>query len=126
MRHYQYFAIFLFQSLFLLSGCQGPGVAAYHRGNLEYANGQYQRSFANYLYAARHGITPAQYAVGYQYYNGQGTRHNEVKSIRWFEKAKNNSVRANYALNLIQSQTPRQPWTLGLPYTTSKKLPTPK
>lgn len=101
-------------SFIFLVGCQSPGARAYYRGNAEYLQKNYEQAFANYLYAARQGITPAQYAVGYQYFTGQGTKRDEVKSIHWFEKAKIRSIRATDALNRIQSDRPIQPWILGI------------
>lgn len=102
-------------SVLLLSGCNGgPGVHAYYRGNKAYACGDYQTAFANYLYAANQDVVPAQYAVGYQYYYGQGTKRDEPKSILWFQRAAYHSVRAQYALHLIQENRPPQPWVYQL------------
>ena len=63
----------------LLTACSDPAVKAYHRGNDAYEYGNYKTAFANYLYAARGGVTPAQYAVGYQYYYGQGTKQDQAE-----------------------------------------------
>lgn len=98
-----------------LSGCAGgPGVDAYHRANTAFEQGDYRESFANYLYAAHQGVVPAQYAVGYQYYYGLGTKRDEVKGIVWLEHAAYHSPRARYALHLITQKTPKTPWTYQL------------
>lgn len=105
-------------SVFLLSSCGGgPGVHAYYRGNTAYQYGDYQTAFANYLYAANQDVVPAQYAVAYQYYYGQGTKRDEAKSILWFQRAAYHSVRAQYALYLIQANRPPQPWMYELKQT---------
>lgn len=109
---------FAVMSVVLLSSCAGPGVNAYHRGNEAFEYGNYKASFANYLYAAHQGVVPAQYALGYQYFYGLGTKRNEVKGILWLQKAAVHSPRAQYALHLIQEQTPRSPWVFKM------KLPT--
>ncbi len=101
--------LFLFSTV-LLSSCYN----AYYRGNQAYAEGDYCTSFVNYLDAARLGVTPAQYNVGYQYYYGLGTKRDEVKAIHWFQRAAPNSVRAEYALQLIKEHRPPQPWVYGL------------
>jgi TPR repeat protein len=101
-------------SVCLLTACDGPGVNAYHHGNDAYARGDYQTAFAHYIYAANQGVTPAQYAVGYQYFYGLGTKRDEPKGIIWFQRAARHSERAQYALHLIQEHRPPQPWTYGL------------
>lgn len=101
-------------SAFLLAGCDGPGVSAYHRGNHAYEYGNYKEAFANYLYAANQGVVPAQYAVGYQYFYGQGTKRDEPKGIKWLQRAAHHSLRAQYALHLIQENRPPQPWIFQL------------
>ena len=101
-------------SVFLLTGCDGPGVSAYHRGNHAYEYGDYNEAFANYLYAANQGVVPAQYAVGYQYYYGLGTKRDEPKGIKWLQCAAHHSLRAQYALHLIQENRPPQPWIFQL------------
>jgi TPR repeat protein len=106
----------IFTSLFsalLLAGCN-PGADAYNRGNQAYEKGQYQASFINYLYAANQGIIPAQYAVGYQYFYGQGTKRDEPLGIKWLERAAPHSERATYALHLLQENRPDIPWTYQL------------
>ncbi|HLB56090.1 MAG TPA: tetratricopeptide repeat protein [Coxiellaceae bacterium] len=109
--------IFIFISIctvFLLSSCNGPGVNAYHHGNDAYRCGDYKVAFAYYLYAANQNVIPAQYAVGYQYFYGLGTRRNEPESILWFQRAAHASPRAQYALSLIQNKRPAQPWVFEL------------
>jgi TPR repeat protein len=101
-------------SILLLTACNGPGVNAYYRGNHAYEYGNYRMAFVNYLYAANQGVVPAQYAVGYQYFYGQGTKRDEPKGIIWLQRAAHHSPRAQYALHLIQEKTPRQPWALQL------------
>lgn len=97
-----------------LAGCHSPGVAAYYRGNTAFEQGNYTSSFTNYLYAARQGITPAQYAVGYQYYYGLGTRPNMLESTKWFKAAAPRSLRAQHALQQIEMSTEVHPWAMGL------------
>lgn len=99
---------------FFLSACQNPGTNAYYLGNRAYANGQYKAAFDYYLYAARYNITPAQYAVGYQYYYGIGTQSDMFKSLYWFKKAAPQSQRARFAIQQMTTQTDRQPWAVGL------------
>ncbi len=103
----------------LLTGCAGSN--AYHRGNDAYEYGAYKTAFANYLYAANEGIVPAQYAVGYQYYYGQGTKLDQAKAIEWFKRAAHHSQRAQYALHLIDENKPLQPWLFQLSKNKKKK-----
>ena len=77
-----------FTLLILLTGCS-PGDDAYHRANAAYARGEYKTAFANYLYAANQGVTPAEYALGYQYFYGQGTSMDQTEAVRWFQRARN-------------------------------------
>ena len=105
--------IFILISMFLISSCE-PGLEAYHRGNQAYQQGKYDISFENYLYAANHGIISAEYAVGYQYYYGQGTKQNAALGITWFQRAAEYSPRAQYALHLIHQHAPQQPWEFNL------------
>lgn|SRR3990167_7422265 len=98
----------------LLAACDGPGVNAYHKGNEAYIYGNYKESFANYLYAANQGVIPAEYNLAYQYFYGQGTKRDPVSAIRWLQCASPHSLRAQYALYLIQEKRPDQPWTLNL------------
>ncbi|OGT43511.1 MAG: hypothetical protein A3F13_00215 [Gammaproteobacteria bacterium RIFCSPHIGHO2_12_FULL_40_19] len=110
-------SIFIFVSVFtvfLLTGCNGPGVNAYYRGNDAFQYGSYQVSFANYLYAANQGVVPAQYALGYQYFYGLGTKQDEPQGIIWLQRAAKHSPRAQYALYLIQQKIPMQPWVFQL------------
>lgn len=104
----------------LLAACS-PAVTAYHDGNTAYAQGDYQTAFVNYLYAANGGVVPAQYAVGYQYFYGQGIKRSEVNGIRWFERAAPHSKRARYALALIQASRPQYPWLHALPFSDKKR-----
>lgn len=101
-------------SAFLLGGCNGPGVNAYYRGNEAFQCGHYHESFVNYLYAANQDVVPAQYALGYQYFYGLGTKRDEPKGILWLQRAAHHSLRAQYALHLIQSGAPVQPWVFQL------------
>ncbi len=78
----------------LLTACSDPAVSAYHRGNEAYEYGNYKIAFANYLYAANGGVVPAQYALGYQYYYGQGTKCDQAEGISWFKRAAHNSQSA--------------------------------
>src|SRR3990167_4251502 len=104
-----------FISVVLLSGCDGgPGYQAYYRGNAAYTCGNYKAAFANYLYAANEDVVPAQYALGYLFYYGQGTTRDEPKSIEWFQRAAYASPQARYALYLIQQKRPPQPWIYQL------------
>lgn len=100
-------------TILMLSACSGPGVDAYHRGNDAYERGDYHRSFADYLYAANAGVTPAQYAVAYQYYYGQGTTVDQANAVMWFKRAAPHSERATYALHLINAGAPKQPWSVN-------------
>ena len=104
----------LFFSVFLLSGCDGPGVRAYHRGNHAYEYGNYKKAFVYYLYAANEGVVPAQYALGYQYFYGQGTKQDASEGVKWFIRAAPFSLRARYALYLIHKNTSQQPWTFQI------------
>lgn len=105
----------------MLSGCESAGVAAYHRGNVAYEQGRYDLAFSNYLFAANQGVTPAQYAVGYQYYYGIGTNANSIKATKWFKKAAPDSLRAQYALEKIAQRTELQPWAAGFSWRGKKK-----
>jgi TPR repeat protein len=97
-----------------LNGCQSPSVAAYHRGNTAFKDGDYTLSFTNYLYAAEQGIVPAQYAVAYQYYYGLGTPSNYVDAAKWLNKAAPHSLRARYALQKLKAFGGTEPWAYGL------------
>lgn len=108
-------------AVFLLNSCNGPGVNAYHRGNYAYEYGKYKIAFANYLYAANQDVVPAEYAVGYQYFYGQGTKRDERKGINWLQCAAHHSLRAQYALHLIQANRPEQPWIFQLRNPQNKK-----
>ena len=99
---------------FLLSACEGPGVKAYYRCNEAYKRGQYEMSFANYLYAANLDVVPAKYNLGYQYFYGQGTKQNQTEAIRLFKSIQKHSIRATYALHLIDEKASSQPWTFQL------------
>lgn len=106
--------ILILPCIALLTACDGPAVKAYHRGNNAYEYGAYKIAFANYLYAAHEGVVPAQYAVGYQYYYGQGTKLDQAKGITWLKRAAHHSPRARYALHLIDENKPLQPWLFQL------------
>ena len=113
IRYINYFCLLLI-TLFCMTGCYGPGVNAYHRGNDAYQYGDYNVAFANYLYAAHEGVVPAKYNLGYMYLYGQGTQRNEVKGITWLKQAAPDSPRARYALHLIDQAAPKQPWLIQL------------
>jgi TPR repeat protein len=113
-------------TVFLLSGCNGPGADAYYRGNEAYEQGDYQNAFKHYLYAANQDIIPAQYAVGYLYFYGQGTKRDEPIGIQWMERAAHSSEKAQYALYLIQENRPPQPWIFNLKDAMQPKVTTTK
>lgn len=99
----------------MLIGCNGgPGGKQYLLANKAFAEGRYRTSFENYLYAANQGVVPAQYAVGYQYYYGLGTKMDESRGIMWLEKAAPKSPEAQYALNVIRQHQAKPPWILHL------------
>lgn len=110
-KHYR-MGFLLIMIALCLGGC--AAMDAYNKANVAFENGDYQTSFINYLYAANQYIVPAQYAVGYQYYYGLGTKRDETSAIRWFEKAAPRSERATYALHLIQESKPDMPWLFQL------------
>ena len=97
-------------------GCSTPAEKAYYHGNAAYRRGEYQQSFADYLYAANNYIVPAQYALAYQYFYGLGTQPDQVKAIAWFKKASYHSERARYALHLINQNAAPEPWTYRLKF----------
>ena len=99
---------------FLLTACHGPGVKQYELANKAYVQGEYKTAFANYLYAANQDIVPAEYAVGYLYYYGLGTKQDEARGIMWLEKAAPKSVEATYALSVIRGHNSKEPWMYKL------------
>lgn len=107
-----FFAAFLLT--LTLCACNGPGAQEYKTANQAYAQGNYKTSFENYLYAAHMGVVPAQYAVGYQYYYGLGTKEDQTLAIMWLNYAAPHSMEATYALSQIQQSQSLQPWRIGL------------
>ena len=101
-------------AIIFLSSCQSIGDQAYHKANAAFAQGDYNTSFANYLYAANQYIVPAEYALAYQYFYGLGTKRNTVKSVKWLERAAPHSPQARYALHLIQQKEYAPPWAYKL------------
>lgn len=95
-------------STMLLASCAAQQV--YHQGNEAFSQGDYDASFADYLYASNQGIIPAKYALAYQYYYGLGTKTDTVKTIELLKSIKNRSKQAAVALHLIQQQSVAEPW----------------
>ena len=58
-----------------------------------YDRGKDEEAFDLYYKAAEKGNTHAQYAVGFMYRRGQGTREDYTRARRWLEMA----ARSNYA-----------------------------
>ena len=57
---------------------------------------------------------PAQYALGYQYFYGLGTKRNRIEAIEWFKRSAEHSMQAQYALYLINEDAPLEPWRFQL------------
>ena len=106
--------ILIFFIAVICTACGANSIDAYKQANQQYACGQYKKAFANYLYAAKNGIVQAQYAVGYQYFYGQGIKMDQLKATQWFQRAAPNSPDAQYALSLIEQKRTQEPWTLHI------------
>ena len=106
--------ILIFFIAVICTACGANSIDAYKQANQQYACGQYKKAFANYLYAANLGVVPAKYNLGYQYFYGQGTKQNQTEAIRLFKCIQKHSMRATYALHLINEKSSSQPWVFQL------------
>ena len=76
-------------AILLLSGCAPRPKTVYIQGLQYYHQAHYRDAFENFYYAAYYRYAAAEYATGYMYYYGLGTRKNTVEGIKWFSKAAN-------------------------------------
>jgi len=92
----------LLAAAFLCASCAPPADALLIEGQKAYQIQDYHTAFTKLLAAARENVN-AQYAVGYMYYNGIGTKQNSAKALMWFRKAADfNQPQAIKALHLIE------------------------
>jgi len=93
-----------FFSLFL-SGCVHHTV---QEGQAAFADHHYEESFNALLPVAKSGNPNAQYAVGYMYFYGKGTKQDQKSGIYWIQKAaKQGQKDAIKALRVIDEASRR-------------------
>lgn len=95
-----------------LSGCMASYY--YKRGQQAYKRQDYHQSFVNTLRAAKMGDIQAQYATGYMYFYGIGTRQSDYLAAVWFKSAADvGDPKAIAALKQIRARAP-YPFMFGL------------
>jgi len=72
---------------FALVSCATTAGGQLERGKRDYADHHYTRSFNRLKHAAIAGDPDAEYAIGYMYYNGQGTDQDVETGLHWIHKA---------------------------------------
>ena len=103
--------ILILLSFLFLSACADKPLTMYQRGNAAFMSRDYHASFKYYLYGANQHLAESQYAVAYQYYYGLGTKVSEEKAVVWLRRAaKQRLLKAEYALQVIEDNLPKQPW----------------
>lgn len=111
MLHKYFLIIFI---TVLLSACAvSPGIELLKRGQAAYDMQDYHTAFKLLLAAAQNDNLTAEYAVGYMYYYGIGTKRDPYAAIQWFQKAaKYHEPNAMRALYMINHSGP-SPFTFG-------------
>lgn len=101
----------LLLSFLFLTACADKPLVMVQRGNEAFMAHDYHASFKYYLYGANQHVLESEYAVAYQYYYGLGTKVNEEKAVKWLRlAAKQHLLKAQYALQRIENNLPKQPW----------------
>jgi len=91
----------------LLVGCASTNTAKLPTPTLsqaesDYQKGNYQQALTSLTLLAINGNADAQYALGYMYYYGQGTRQNLDLARGWFREAALSGLdKAQQALNML-------------------------
>lgn len=110
--------LFVCMAISLTSCISSPGVKYLQRGMAAYQMQNYHEAFELLLASAKYDNITAQYAVGYMYYYGIGTKRNLFESVRWFQKAaRYRDPQAIKALYLINHSGPPM-FTFGKEITT--------
>lgn len=100
-------SIFLFS--LILSGCASKGpkqittpIPTLEQAQTEYRQGDFSQAMTSLTLLAIQGNPEAQYALGYMYYYGQGSRQNIELARGWFREASAQGyIPARQALNQI-------------------------
>lgn len=93
-----------------LTACMSPADQAYVRGEAAFQKGDYHTAFVEYQKAAPHYIPQAQYALGYMYYNGLGTKPDQAKGWKWMLKAAGaGDPKAIKAIKTLKEHAPLPP-----------------
>ena len=118
IKKYFLISFFVYFSLLLTACAVSPGVKYLKRGQAAYQMQDYHTAFQNLLASAKCDNTMAEYAVGYMYYYGIGTKRDLFAAVAWFQKAaRYKQPDAIKALELIKQSGP-PPFTFGRETTT--------
>jgi TPR repeat protein len=95
--------------LFSLSACatvKKPAVSLkqqYHQAKQAFHHKKYHQAFQQIQAPAKAGNANAQYALGYMYYYGHGTKTDITKAKHWFQQAaQQHQKQAQHALKNLQ------------------------
>jgi TPR repeat protein len=103
LRKYILITLFICISVSLTSCATSPGIKYLQRGEAAYQRQDYHEAFELLLASAKYDNTTAQYAVGYMYYYGIGTKRNLFEAVKWFQKAARyrdpEAIKALYMIN---------------------------
>ncbi len=81
--------LFLMIAVMSMVSCISFVEPSYDQGRQSFLDGNYNASFKSLYPAAQRGNADAQYAIGYMYYYGLGTRYDRQAAIMWMQKAAN-------------------------------------
>jgi DamX protein len=80
--------VILIMLFFLLQACASTRISEQlQSGKISFEDGNFKSAFHKLLPLASEGNAEAEYAVGYMYYYGYGTAHDEESGIFWMKKA---------------------------------------
>lgn len=109
------YTVLMIMTAFLSACYHQPAERAQTLAIWQYQHKHYAAAFENFHYAAENFFPYSQYATGYMYYNGLGTRRNPVKALYWFRRAeKGYDPNATLALKEIRKSAPMIPALSGL------------
>ena len=92
---------FLVLMFFLFTPFQTPE-QIYAEATEYYDKNDYKKAFDLYLESADQGYAPAQFDLGYMYFNGLGVSQDKVKAVEWYTKsAAQGNASAQYNLGYI-------------------------
>lgn len=95
--------LLIWLSICLAACAVSPGVKYLQWGEAAYQRQQYHEAFELLLASAKYDNTTAQYAVGYLYYYGIGTKRDLFEAVKWFQKAARykdpEAIKALYLIN---------------------------